>query len=65
MLATLILVACPSADTDPEVVCTFGMDQTCNDDPEISSLHGQCEPDGTCTCFEGFGGKNPETGRCL
>lgn len=45
-------------------VCTFGMDQTCNDDPIISSLHGKCNEDGSCTCYEGFE-KNDQTGRCL
>jgi hypothetical protein len=45
-------------------VCTYGMDQTCNDDPVISSLHGVCQPDGTCKCNDGFA-INPETGRCL
>lgn len=44
-------------------VCTPGMDQTCNDSPEISSLHGTCLPDGTCQCKEPFE-KNPATGRC-
>jgi hypothetical protein len=44
--------------------CTFGMDQTCNDNPIISSLHGVCQPDGTCKCNEGFA-MNPDTGRCL
>ncbi len=44
-------------------VCEVGMDQSCNDNPMISSLHGTCLPDGTCECH-GFE-KNPETGRCL
>jgi len=39
------------------------MDQTCNDNPEISSLHGACLPDGTCECKAEFE-KNPATGRC-
>lgn len=45
-------------------VCEFGADQTCNDNPIISSLHGRCLPDGTCECLGAFA-KNPETGRCL
>jgi hypothetical protein len=44
--------------------CQVGMDQSCNDNPVISSLHGVCEADGTCTCNNGFQ-KNPATGRCL
>ena len=46
-----------------DVVCTYGMDQTCNDDPVISSLHGACQMDGTCVCKSGYE-KNPATGRC-
>jgi hypothetical protein len=45
-------------------VCTFGMDQTCNDNPLLSSIHGYCQPDGTCICKDGFD-KNPVTGKCL
>jgi hypothetical protein len=44
--------------------CTVGMDQTCNDNPIISSIHGVCQPDGSCTC-SGTWAKNPATGRCL
>jgi hypothetical protein len=44
-------------------VCELGMDQMCNDDPRISSLHGRCLRDGTCECLAGYP-KNPETGRC-
>jgi len=49
---------------DVGFVCTPGMDQTCNDSPIISSLHGTCNSDGTCTCDRGWE-KNPLTGRCL
>jgi hypothetical protein len=45
------------------LVCQPGADQTCNDDPVISSIHGRCRFDGTCECLEGFA-PNPETGRC-
>lgn len=45
-------------------VCELGRDQTCNDNPEISSLHGRCLPNGTCQCNDGIE-KNPETERCL
>jgi len=51
-------------DSGVQAVCTYGMDQTCNDDPMISSIHGTCNEDGTCTCDKGWD-KNPETGRCL
>jgi hypothetical protein len=34
----------------PAGVCTVGADQTCNDDPSISSIHGQCVADGRCSC---------------
>jgi hypothetical protein len=44
-------------------VCTFGMDQTCNDNPAVSSVWGQCLPDGTCQCHTGFT-VNSATGRC-
>jgi hypothetical protein len=49
-------------------VCTVGMDQTCNDNPALSSIHGTCALDANltpyCTCKPGFA-KNPTTGRCL
>jgi hypothetical protein len=44
-------------------VCTPGQDSTCNDNPSISSLHGKCLPDGTCSCTIGPG-LNPATGKC-
>lgn len=45
-------------------VCMPGADQTCNDNPAISSLHGRCLADGTCSCTPGFS-KSPTSGRCL
>jgi hypothetical protein len=57
----------PTSPKSPTKVCWTacqpGMDQSCNDNPLISSIHGVCEPDGTCTCNSGFA-KNPDTGRC-
>ena len=53
---------CPSAFLS-QCACTPGRDSTCNDDPAISSLHGTCRPDGTCSCILGPG-LNPATGRC-
>jgi hypothetical protein len=42
--------------------CSFGRDQTCNDDPTVSTLWGHCNQDGTCSCMVGT--INPTTGRC-
>jgi len=54
----------PSSTTDPPTPapCTFGMDQTCNSDPAMSSLAGHCNPDGSCTCTSVP--LDPQTGRC-
>jgi hypothetical protein len=46
-----------------QCACTPGEDQTCNDDPAISSIHGMCLPDHSCSCAMGFA-LNPVTGRC-
>jgi len=43
--------------------CTFGADQTCNDDVTVSTLMGHCEADGYCTCNAGFE-VNSNTGKC-
>jgi hypothetical protein len=43
--------------------CTPGVDQTCNDNPAIGSLHGHCTPFGSCMCL-GFM-KDPATGKCF
>ena len=51
----------PDASTTP--VCTFGADQTCNDDPRISSIRGRCTDAGACAC--GDAETNPDSGRCL
>ena len=45
------------------VPCIPGMDQLCNDNPMISSLHGECNDDGTCSCEKDWD-LNPDTGRC-
>ncbi len=45
------------------VKCIVGQDQSCNDDRAISSLHGSCGSDGSCTCLAGFA-KNAATGKC-
>jgi hypothetical protein len=42
--------------------CEPGRDQTCNDDPSVSSLWGRCE-EGQCVCNDGFA-VNPDSGRC-
>lgn len=41
----------PSGKRSP---CTFGADQTCNEDPRVSSLWGRCTEAGTCECKPGF-----------
>jgi hypothetical protein len=43
--------------------CTVGQDQTCNDDPTISSIHGHCLTAGYCSCYPNA--INPSTGKCL
>jgi hypothetical protein len=53
----------PVASAAPRAVCTFGADQTCNDDPLLSSIHGTCNQDGTCTCQPGFK-PSSTSGRC-
>jgi hypothetical protein len=50
------------ADGGALAVCTPGQDQTCNENPAISSLRGKCQPDGTCVCTSGA--PSPSTGRC-
>jgi len=47
----------------PNANCTSGQDQTCNDDPAISALYGQCEADGYCVCNDGYCA-SPSTGKC-
>ena len=47
----------------PPLPCTPGHDETCNDDPTISSFWGTCEESGQCSCFDGRS-VNPATGRC-
>lgn len=58
--------AAPTITTpsDAAPVCTPGKDWTCNDNPIISSIHGQCLADGTCQCPPQFP-RNPATGKCL
>ncbi|MCP4678953.1 MAG: hypothetical protein GY854_26380 [Deltaproteobacteria bacterium] len=51
-------------DAGVEAACTYGMDQTCNDNPLHSSFHGKCNEDGTCTCDPPYE-KNPATGKCF
>jgi hypothetical protein len=44
-------------------VCTPGADQTCNDNPALSSIRGQCTPAARCLCPNSV--INTNTGRCL
>jgi hypothetical protein len=34
--------------------CTFGADQTCNEDKSVSTLWGYCTSRGVCECNHGF-----------
>jgi hypothetical protein len=52
-----------SNDAGSAAVCTFGADQTCNDNPAWSSIHERCTDAGSCLC--GDAGTNPDSGRCL
>jgi hypothetical protein len=52
-----------AADAPASRRCTPGADQTCNDDPRVSSLWGACDNNGLCSCKDGFS-VNPATGRC-
>jgi hypothetical protein len=56
----------PRADSarDLGAVCTPDMDQTCNDDPMVSSVWGRCTADGVCVCNVDYV-VNPATGRCM
>ena len=56
----------PRADSAPDlgVVCTPGLDQTCNDEPWASWISGSCTADGACVCIAGYT-VNPTTGRCM
>jgi hypothetical protein len=47
----------------PGSTCTVGMDQTCNDNLLISSIHGRCVADGRCVC--GNFGMSTTSGKCL
>lgn len=67
MLLVVLLAGCaprtPPRARSAHPPCTFGADQTCNDDPTISSLWGRCTEQLTCECKAGLE-INPETGRC-
>jgi len=43
-----------SAPSGKRAACTFGADQTCNEDPRVSSIWGRCTEHGTCECNAGF-----------
>jgi hypothetical protein len=46
----------------PSGICTVGADQSCNDNPALNSIHGQCVTGGRCMCG-GFG--LAASGKCL
>lgn len=43
--------------------CTFGQDQTCNENPIWAAVYGRCTDAGTCVCSDA--GMNADSGRCL
>jgi hypothetical protein len=47
----------------PAATCTLGMDQTCNNNPALSSLRGHCVTGGRCMCTTGKG--LAPSGKCL
>lgn len=53
-----------TGDAGGTAACTPGANQTCNDDPTLNSIHGVCQPDGSCVCGSGIS-FNPSTGKCL
>ncbi|MFO0679284.1 MAG: hypothetical protein U0169_22340 [Polyangiaceae bacterium] len=60
--------ACEAARAGVAVVrmlrpCQYGADQTCNEDPAISSIHGRCKTDGLCECDDASR-LSVATGRC-
>jgi hypothetical protein len=56
---------CPDGGADGQTgaICTPGADQSCNDNPALSSIHGHCTDAGACEC--GSYVQNPDSGRCL
>lgn len=56
-------LACSGSTPVSPPPCTVGADQTCNDDPTVSSLWGRCTVSRVCECNEGLE-LNPATGRC-
>ncbi|MEO8878635.1 MAG: hypothetical protein ABI461_23800 [Polyangiaceae bacterium] len=55
--------AMPSTPAAPAArTCTVGQDQTCNENPAMSSLHGKCSTAGTCECITPF--TKASSGRC-
>jgi len=47
-----------------QLPCTFGVDQSCNEDPLQQQVLGVCGLNGTCICTEGYY-PSSFTGRCL
>jgi hypothetical protein len=45
-------------------VCSPGINQTCNDNPAVSSFRGRCTDAGTCVC-NNDAAPLPASGRCL
>src|SRR5262245_54256204 len=65
LAASMLCCACPDSRKPagdgsvesgewPVAGCTFGQDQTCNDDLAMSAISGRCSTEGTCSCKSGF-----------
>lgn len=52
-----------AVDASISTTCTPGMPQSCNPDPSISAIYGQCTSEGKCACNPGFE-NDPATGKC-
>jgi hypothetical protein len=52
-----------AVEEDGAGFCTPGADQTCNEDPSLSSLAGTCTSRGYCICHDGFS-ISSKTQRC-
>jgi hypothetical protein len=44
----------PEKPSPKRQACTFGADQTCNEDKSVSTLWGYCTSLGVCECNHGF-----------
>jgi len=62
---TISVCNCPLGCFAPGIgcfSCTFDLDQTCNNDPNLSSPHGKCLSTGRCICNNGY--QQLDNGKC-